>query len=118
MYNYLTINGQGFRPPNSVLPQSLEVSYHKKWDGMDGMTNFHKIIAGTKTGYLLTFTYLNRFEFEFLESMRNVGSISVSHDLTGFGFSGNYFIDFPAPEFGLAGGRNNVLVTLTPENID
>jgi len=118
MHNYLTINGQGFRPPNSVQTENADVSYQTKWDGMDGTTNFHKIITGTKKVKKLNFQILDRFEFEFIQDFVNNGFWSVELEMTGHSFSGNYLIEFTGFEDGFSGTKSNIVLTLTPQNVE
>lgn len=118
MINTLKINSYSFRPPNSISTVYLDQAYQIKWDGMDGTTNFHKIIVGKKKAKNLVFNYLERYEFEFIESLINTGFVPIEYDLTDFAFSGNYLIEMNGYGDDFGGGKSNVNLLLTPQNLE
>ena len=112
------IDNHAFRPPNMVNTEFMDRSFEFINNGMDGKTNFQKIITGTKRKIILTFNYLNRYEWEFIQSQRGVGFVNVRFDLTDHAFNQNFLIDFADYEDSFGGGKKNIIVILTPEGME
>jgi hypothetical protein len=118
MSNNFYINNFGFRPPNKIQVKFLDTGWIEKWEGMDGTTNFDKIITGQKKEYILDFDYLNRFEFEFLNSYINNGFWLVECNQIDSQFKGQYMISLDGYKQSYMGGKSNITITLTPETKD
>jgi len=118
MFPKIYFDNYAFRPPNAVSTQFMDRAYEFTNEGMNGKTNFQKIINGTKRKIILTFDFLNRYEWEFIQSQRGIGFVNVRYDLTDHSFNSNYLIDFASYDDGFGGGKNNVTVILTPEDLE
>lgn len=112
------IDNYAFRSPNRVDTEFMDRAFEFTNNGMDGKTNFQKIITGQKRKITLTFDFLDRYEWEFLQPYRASGFVNVKSDLADHYFNQNFLIDFANYEDSFGGGKKNIILTLTPENME